>query len=109
MAIIFPEIIERESTVIVDGYSDRKSLEAAIKDFGRFVEKKFHNGEGMSVIGMVNDGISETNNPYVKASSSEGGYFFEWEKVGCASKYDSTTETIDYKDANWYFVMRFVR
>lgn len=109
MAIIFPEKIERENTIILDGYSTKKTLEAAIKDFGRFIEKKFKNGEGDGLISMVNDGITDTNNPYVPANTSEGGYFFEWEEVGCASKYDNLTDSMEYEDANYYFVIRMVK
>jgi len=109
MAIIFPEKIERENTIILDGYSNKKTLEAAIKDFGSFIEKKFHNGEGNSLISMVNDGITETNNPWVSASSSEGGYFFEWEEVGCASKWDNITDSMEYQEASFYFVIRMCK
>lgn len=109
MAIIFPQKIERENAIIVDGYSDKKTLNGAIKDFGRFIENKFHNGEGQLLIDMVNDGIDETNTPFIPAKSSDGGYFFEVEDVGCASKYDNITEEMEYKDANFYFVIRFLK
>lgn len=107
--IIYPAKIERENTVIVDGYSDRKTLNAAIKDFGRFIEKHFKNGEGQALIDMVNDGITEFNTPFVPAKDSEGGYFFEMEEVSTASKYDEALETMDYREANYYFCMRFVK
>lgn len=109
MAIIFPEMIERENTITVDGYSNKKTLNAAIKDFGKYIENKFHNGEGQSLIDMVNDGINETNSPFIPASKSEGGYFFEVENVGCASRCDNDTDEIEYKEANFYFVIRLVK
>lgn len=109
MAIIFPAKIERENTIIVDGYSDKKTLNAAIKDFGSFIEKRFKNGEGNALISAANDGLSETNTPYLPAEHSEGGYFFEWQEVGCASKYDNLTDSMEYEDANYYFVIRMVK
>lgn len=109
MAIIFPEKIERESTIIVDGYSNKKTLNGAIKDIGRFIEKKFHNGEGQSLVDMVNDGIDEYNSPFIPAKMSGGGYFFEMEEVGCASKFDPITDAMEYEEANYYFVIRFCK
>jgi hypothetical protein len=106
--IIFADSIERENTITVDGYSDRKTINGAVKDFGRYIEKKYHNGEGQTIIDIVNDGISETNSPFASAQSSDGGYFFEIEEVPCASRYNEIGE-MEYKEANYYLVMRFVK
>jgi hypothetical protein len=107
--IIFAGSIERENTVTVDGYSDRKTISGAVKDFGRYIEKKYHNGEGQCIINIVKDGISETNNPFVSPKDSCGGYFFEIEEVPCASRYDEETDEMEYKEANYYLCMRFVK
>lgn len=106
--IIFPAKIERADTVIVDGYSDRKTFEGAVKDFGRFIEKKFKNGEGQALIDTIEDGISETNQIIFKAETSDGGYFFEVEEVPCASRYNDFNE-MEYKEANYYICMRFIK
>lgn len=107
--IIFPAKTEREHTVIVDGYSDKKTLNAAIKDFGQFIERKFKNGEGQLLIDIVKDGITETNTPFIPARDSEGGYFFEVDEVTVATRYDDVLEDIEYRDANYYFCMRFIK
>ncbi len=109
MAIKFPQVVERKDTITVDGYSDRKHLEAAIKDFGKYIEKRFKNGEGGVLVSMVADGITDTNTPYTPASSSCGGYFFEWEEVSCASMLNEDTGVMEYADGNYYFVIRMVK
>ena len=109
MAILFPQTVEREHLLIVDGYSNKKTLEAAIKDFGRYIEKTFKNGEGNALISVVNEGISESNTPYLPANRAYGGYFFEWEEVGCASRWDGESETMEYRPGSYYFVIGMVK
>jgi hypothetical protein len=107
--IIFADAIEREHTITVDGYSDKKTVSGAVKDFGRYIEKRYHNGEGQAIIDIVKYGISETNSPFASPEGSDGGYFFEIEEVPGASRYDETTDDREYKEANYYLCMRFVK
>ena len=107
--IRFPGVIERENTITVDGYSDRKTFAGAVRDFGRYIEKHFHNGEGDAIISIVNDGIDEFNQVIVPAEESCGGYFFEVEEVECASCIDEETDEMKYADGHFYLVMRFVK
>lgn len=55
-------------------------------------------------------GIDEYNTPFVKAANSDGGYFFEYEEVPCATKYNEETDEAEYKERyHNYFCIRFVR
>ena len=92
--IIFADSIERTETITVDGYSDRKTISGAVKDFGRYIEKTYHNGEGNAIIVIAKDGINATNSPFASPEGSDGGYFFEVEEVSCASRYDESTDSI---------------
>ncbi len=106
MSIIFPKETKREGCITVDGYSNMNSLVEAVKDFGRYIERKYKNGQGRILIDMANDGFSVTNNPF--APPCEGGvYFFEYDEVPCASELNEDTATMKYAEANYYFVIRF--
>lgn len=107
--IIFADTIERVHTITIDGYSDRKTISGAVKDFGRYIEKTYHNGEGQAIIDIVKDGISETNSPFASPEGSDGGYFFEIEEVPCASRYDESIDSMEYREANYYLYMRFFK
>lgn len=108
--IRFPGVIERENTITVDGYSDRKTFAGAIRDFGRYIEKQYHNGEGDAIISILNDGIDEHNQIIVPAKEAgKYGYFFEVEEVECASDIDEETDEMKYADGHFYLVMRFVK
>jgi hypothetical protein len=108
--IRFPEVIERENTITVDGYSDRKTFAGAVRDFGRYIEKHFRNGEGDAIISIVNDGIDEFNQVIVPAKESgNNGYFFEVDEVECASYIDEETDETKYGDGHFYLVMRFMK
>jgi len=106
--IIFAESCERPNTITVDGYTDKKTIRGAVKDIGRFIEKVYHNGEGEHLIKMVNEGISETNNPFIKAVDADS-YFFDIEEVPCATRCGQDGNVNDYADANYYFCIRFVK
>ena len=105
MTIKFPGIIERKDHFIVDGYSDKKTEAGAIKDFGRFIEKKFNNGEGQALIDCVKFGES----PVVPVSQAGGGYFFEIEEVCGASQFNDETDEMEYADGNFYLVIKFFK
>lgn len=105
MAIKFPGVIERKDTCIVDGYSDRKTRNAAIKDFGKYIEKLYHNGEGQNLIDTVNFG----EDPELPAAHSDGGYFFEIEEVTGACSFNEETDEMEYADGHWYMTIRFIK
>lgn len=98
----FVGITEREGTVTIDGYSSRKSLEAAIKEMGRWIARNIDESEGNALVEYPIESL-------LKAEDSCGGFFLEAEEVGAASKWDDQTGEMMYLEANWYIICRIVR
>ena len=98
----FVDVIKREKTITIDGYSDAKTIKGAISDIGRYIAKHIDEWEG----NIIRESKEEA---LLSAKDSEGGYFLEVEEVGCASRYNEKTEKMEYKDANFYVVCRIVR
>ena len=99
----FAGIIERDDSIIVDGYSNRKSIAAALKDMGRFIRDNLDKGEGECIIETPEE---------VRISAKEkreGCYFLEAEEVPCASNWNEETEEMEYADGRWYIVCRFIK
>lgn len=98
----FVGIIERDDSIIVDGYSNRKSIAAALKDMGRFIRDNLDKGEGENII---------ENPEEVRISEREKreGYFLEAEEVPCASNWNEETEEMEYAAGRWYIVCRFIK
>lgn len=71
-------IIERSNCWIVDGYSTRKSEEAAIKDFGQMLQKKIGTDEGILEYGKE---------VLLPMTESCGGYYFEMEETESSGWY----------------------
>lgn len=66
--------------------------------------------EAKALLSFLEWGIDEYNTPFVKAANSDGGYFFEYEEVPCATKYNEETDEAEYKERyHNYFCIRFVR
>jgi hypothetical protein len=95
-------VIERKETVTIDGYSNRKTLLGAIKEFGRWIAKNVNEAEGMSI---VKYGVEAM----LSAENSCGGYFLEAEEVSCASEWNEETEEMEYKEGRWYLCCRIVK
>ena len=102
--LIYPEVINTATTATVDGYSNRKSKTAAIKEMGRYIRKYINEEEGQSIIDYPEE--CRISNESKKC----GCYFLEAEEVPCASYFDEEAdEQIGYTDANWYIVCRIVK
>lgn len=85
--LAYVDAIVRENTITVDGYTTNKTERGIIKDAARAIEKYDK-----------------------KATNSDGGYFFEYEEVPCATKYNEETDEAEYKEGyHNYFCIRFVR
>lgn len=96
-------VIERETTITVDGYSSAKTMKGAIADFGRYIKKHFSEGEGENLIEYKEECLLSANNSY-------GGYFLEVEEVPCASNWNEEKEEMEYKDGYYFcLVCRFVK
>jgi hypothetical protein len=99
----FVGVIERETTITVDGYSNRKTLKAALKDMGRYIRDHLNEGEGQCILNYPEE---------VRVSweaKKQGCYFLEAEEVPCACRWHEDTEEMEYADGNWYIVCRFVK
>lgn len=99
-------IIEREDTITVDGYSKAKTLKGALNDIGRFIENKLDEGEG-KLLQVSNKEDAEEVLTIGNHSYSE--YGIEVEEVGCATKVDEEGNIIEYSEANFYVMVRFVK
>lgn len=107
--LAYVEAIERENTITIDGFKSNKTLRGLIKDVSRAVEK-YDKDESKSLIECLEYGLDEYNNPFLKASESDGGYFFEYEEVPCATRYNEYTDEMEYKDGYYYyFCIRIVK
>lgn len=95
-------IIDRPNTVTIDGYSNRKTLTGAIKEFGRWIAKNVNREEGNAI---VENGIDSL----LSAKDSCGGYFLEVEEVSCASNWNEDTDEMEYKEGRWYLCCRIVK
>lgn len=85
------------------------SICGIIKDAARAIEK-YDKEEAKALLSFLEWGIDEYNTPFVKAANSDGGYFFEYEEVPCATKYNEETDEAEYKEGyHNYFCIRFVR
>lgn len=98
----FVGMIDRAETVTVDGYSNRKSATAAIKEMGRYIRDNVSETEGNAIIDYPEESL-------LSASESYGGYFLEIEEVPCASQYNEDTDEVEYDEANYYIVCRIVK
>lgn len=101
--LIYPETRTLGNLVVIDGYSNRKTLVGAINEMGRFIAKNIDAAEGRMILDY---GVASLQ----PAKYSYGGYFFEIEEVPCASRIvDEETDEIEYTDANYYLVCRIVK
>lgn len=107
--LAFVEAIVREETITIDGYTSNKTMKGIIKDVARALEK-YDMGEAEEMHTMSKEFDIEFNNPFLEASASDGGYFFEYEEVPCASSWNEEKEEMEYKEGfHNYFCIRIVR
>ena len=98
----FTGIIDRQTTVVIDGYSNRKTEVTAIREFGRWIAKNVNKEEGESIVEYGLDSL-------VSAKDSYGGYFLEIEEVPGACDWDEEKEEMNYADARFYLCCRIVK
>lgn len=107
--LAFVEAIERETTITIDGYTSNKTVKGIIRDVARAVEK-YSDVEAKSLYETAKDYNPDFNNPFVEASYSDGGYFFEYEECPCASRWDEKKDEMEYKDGYFnYFCIRIIK
>ena len=98
----FVKVVERETEIIIDGYSTAKTVNGALKDFGRYIEKNVSQSEGKAIIEYTIDML-------LSVKDSCNGYFLEIEEVGSASRLNEETEEIEYKEGNFYMVVKLIK
>lgn len=107
--LAFVEAIERENTITIDGYTSNKTVKGIIKDVARAIEK-YDIGEAEAMHSMAKEFNSNINTPFLEASDSDGGYFFEYKEVPCASQWNEKKDEMEYKEGfHNYFCIRIVK
>lgn len=96
----FVDTIERENTITIDGYSNRKTVTAAIKEFGKWIAKNINETEG--------NAIAEYPEEAEIAPCDNDSYFFQIEEVPCAARIADNGE-MEYSEVNFYMVCRIVK
>ena len=98
----YVDVIARKDTITIDGYTSNK-------DVARVVSK-YDQSEANTLLDYLKMGLNKYNTPFAKASESEGGYFFEYEEVPCATRYNEETDEMKYKEGYYnYFCIRIVK
>lgn len=107
--LAYVDVIEREDTITIDGYTSNKTERGIIKDVARVIEK-YDKEEAKTLLSFLEYGIDEYNTPFLKAENSDCGYFFEYEEVHCVTRYNEETDEVEYRDGfNNYFCIRIVK
>lgn len=101
--------IERENTITIDGYTSNKTEKGIIKDVARAVAI-YSKDEAEALLGFLKTGLDEYNNPFIKSTGSEDSFFFEYEEVPCATRYNEDTDEVECKEGfKNYFCIRIVK
>lgn len=107
--LAYVDVIKREETITIDGYTSNKTEKGIIKDVARVV-RKYSENEAQALLDVLKFGIDENNTPFIKAADSCGGYFFEYEEVPYATKNNEKTDEMEYKEGYYnYFCIRIVK
>lgn len=103
----FIDIIDRPTTLIIDGYSSAKTINGVMHDIARIVKKVSPNEYATF---MTANKEEAENLLQCTPKGSEGGFFIQVEDVSCASQISKDTDEIEYKDGyNYYFCTRVVK
>ena len=107
--LAYVDVIERENTITIDGYTSNKTERGIIKDVARLIEK-YDKAEANALLELLKYGIDECNTPFVKNIYGKDSYCFEYEEVPCATKYNEETDEVEYKKGyHNYFLIRIVK
>jgi len=102
--MIFAGIRETTQFTIIDGYSNNKTVNGALKDLAKEVEK-YSKIEANALRDMIKD-KSITN--LLNVDNGNDCYYIEYSEVSQASRIVNDNEN-EYKDANYYIMIRFVK
>lgn len=96
--MIYTTVVRNENMIVVDGYSNKKTIKGAIADLAKEVAK-------VSEIEATN--LKEYGLELMETMSEDDDYYIECEEVATATKINSNDE-IEYKEAKYYLMIRFV-
>ena len=103
----FLGIIDRPTTLIIDGYSSAKTINGVMHDIARIMKKVLPNEYEPF---MTANKEEAENLLGCTPEVSEGGFFVEVEEVPCACQINEDTDEMEYKDGyNYYFCTRVVK
>lgn len=107
--VAYVEGIEKKKVITIDGYTSNKTINGIVRDVARAI-KPYSENEAQALLDALKFGIDENNTPFVKSADSCGGYFFEYEEVPCATRYNEETDEIEYKEGfKNYFCIQIVK
>ena len=102
----FVDIINRSTTITVDGYSNAKTLNGVMHDIAKIMKNICPNEVQTFMTKGKQDAIDLL---CCTSEISEDGFFVEIKNVPCASKANENNE-IEYKEGyNYYFCTRVVK
>lgn len=103
----FIDIIDRQTTLIIDGYSSAKTINGVMHDIAKIMKKVLPNEYATFMTKNKEEAESLLEcTPKV----SYGGFFVEIEEVFSASQINKDTDEVEYKDGyNYYFCTRVVK
>ena len=103
----FVGIIDRPTTLIIDGYSSAKTINGVMHDIARIMKKVLPNEYATYMTKNKEEAESLLT---CTPECSEGGFFVEVEDAPCASQINEDTDEMEYKDGyNFYFCTRVVK
>ena len=106
-AVIRPATAENSEMVDIDGYSNKKTLNGAIRDLAKAVAK-YNKIEANALLDMIKTGELQQYTPDMYTDKSNIGYLLDWEEVGSATRLNEETDEVEYADGRWYLHVRFV-
>jgi len=96
--MIFAQTTVRNGLVVIDGYSNKKTIKGAIADLVKEVAK-INEAEATN--------LKEYGLELLGTTNETDEYYIECEKVCCATNMTEDDE-MEFKDANFYLMIRFV-
>lgn len=104
---MFVDIIDRQITLTIDGYSSAKTINGVMHDIAKIMKKVLpHEYDTF----MTKNKEEAENLLDCTPKGSEGGFFVEVEEVSGASQINKDTNEIEYKEGyNYYFCTRVVK
>lgn len=104
--LIFGRADIHENYIGIDGYSNKKTIEGALSDLAKAVEK-YDKGEADFLRAAISNG--ETMQIHNDRTAGPAQYILEYEEVPSASQYNEQTGEMEYKNGRWYVYTRIVR